>query len=237
MKNIPRKQVSLAKSRWAIYATAGAATALAAASSAEGEIFYSGLVDIGFNPPPGGSSNVHIQLDKPGDSLNPAVVRTNTGTIGGIAEFRVYGVGGASVVGFTATSGGAPHNIVSKLGLREKLYTQAFVQVSGFDLLAYNASCSACQWNDAGVGMVGFKFNDGTGWHYGWARLKKMQEPKNFFKLIDYAYGGVDEPIRTGQKFSHADAPDEGSLGLLAVGAAGLLAWRKSRSQKRGAQA
>jgi len=53
----------------------------------------------------------------------------------------------------------------------------------------------------------------------------------NAFKLIDYAYADPGEPIRAGQKSSDERAPDQGSLGSLAVGAVGLLAWRKSRSR------
>jgi hypothetical protein len=60
----------------------------------------------------------------------------------------------------------------------------------------------------------------------------------NNFKLLDYAFADAGEPIFAGQRSSaeqapdQADqAPDQGSLGGLALGAAGLLAWRKSRSR------
>jgi len=51
------------------------------------------------------------------------------------------------------------------------------------------------------------------------------------FKLVAYAYADPGEPITAGQRPSDEQAPDEGSLGWLALGAAGLLAWRKSRSR------
>jgi hypothetical protein len=51
------------------------------------------------------------------------------------------------------------------------------------------------------------------------------------FKLLDYAYGDVGDSIAADQKSGHAMVTGEGSLGLLALGAAGLLAWRKSKSQ------
>ena len=50
------------------------------------------------------------------------------------------------------------------------------------------------------------------------------------FKLIDYAYGDVGDTIAAGQKSGH-DPPELESLGGLALGAAGLVAWRKSRSR------
>ena len=52
------------------------------------------------------------------------------------------------------------------------------------------------------------------------------------FMLVDYAYADPGEPIRAGQTSSNETVPDESSLGWLAVGAAGLLAWRKRRSRK-----
>jgi MYXO-CTERM domain-containing protein len=53
----------------------------------------------------------------------------------------------------------------------------------------------------------------------------------NDFWLVDYAYADPGESIRAGQTSSN-DAPELESLGGLALGAAGLLAWRKRRSRK-----
>jgi MYXO-CTERM domain-containing protein len=52
----------------------------------------------------------------------------------------------------------------------------------------------------------------------------------SIFKLVDYAYADPGESIKAGQTSSDEQAPDEGSLGWLALGAVGLFAWRKSRS-------
>ena len=53
------------------------------------------------------------------------------------------------------------------------------------------------------------------------------------FILLDYAYADPGEGLRAGQTsegtLSDEQAPDQGSLGGLALGAVGLLAWRKSR--------
>lgn len=65
--------------------------------------------------------------------------------------------------------------------------------------------------------------------------------------MKDYAWGDVGDQIKTGQKQLHEDetqvapqaakrpdaaplADSHGSLGLLALGAVGLQAWRESRS-------
>ena len=47
--------------------------------------------------------------------------------------------------------------------------------------------------------------------------------------MIDYAWADPDERIKTGQTSSRRkslSAPASGSLGLLALGASGLIAWR-----------
>ena len=87
------------------------------------------------------------------------------------------------------------------------------------------------QWTDRGTGYVGFRFNNSAGYQYGWARVRVSGESENAFKVLDYAYADPGEHIRAGQRSSAEQAPDEGSLSWLALGAVGLLAWRKSRSR------
>ena len=77
----------------------------------------------------------------------------------------------------------------------------------------------------------------------GWARVKKGGPPDYRFSLVDYAWGDPGDRFFTGQtrltpcvstpcSTEQVEAtPKEGSLGWLALGAAGLLAWRKRRSR------
>jgi hypothetical protein len=95
------------------------------------------------------------------------------------------------------------------------------------------------------MGFIGFRFNNGSGIQYGWARIKLagFMEQRLPYRLLDYAYADPDEPIRAGQTSSDQQAldqgsddeqvPDEGSLGGLALGAIGVLAWRESRPRPR----
>jgi hypothetical protein len=92
------------------------------------------------------------------------------------------------------------------------------------------------QFVSAGVGFVGFKFDVGNGVQYGWVQMRTAKGGTRFdphVTVLDYAFADPGEPILAGQKStSDLAAPDQGSLGLLALGAVGLTAWRKSRVGK-----
>ena len=86
-------------------------------------------------------------------------------------------------------------------------------------------------------GFIGFRFNTGKGTQYGWARIETKRDSNNLAHEVikDYAWGDVGDRIRTGQTQSlqatnATSVP--GSLGLLALGAQGLDAWRTQRMPK-----
>jgi hypothetical protein len=81
-----------------------------------------------------------------------------------------------------------------------------------------------------GFGLVGFKFNNGAGDQYGWVRVKMLGGARNMLSVIDYAYGDPGDIVKAGQK-SDDSGPALESLGGLALGATGLLAWRGRRSK------
>jgi MYXO-CTERM domain-containing protein len=205
------KPASIAKTRWASYAAAGAATALAGSQSTEAAIHYSGRVAERFLV----GDTDSFQLDQPGDffRLSHRFV--------GVDDFSIFGIASAAFRGFR----GKYNTYVSKLSFGQPIamgnFTQHFsgLLVGGF----------AGQWGDPGIGFIGFRFNDGAGVQYGWARIKMSGPPHHNFILFDYAYADPGERLRAGQTSSDEQAADQGSLGWLALGAVGLLAWRKSR--------
>jgi hypothetical protein len=209
------KPASIAKTRWVAYAAAGAATALAGSQSAEAAIHYSGRVNELFLV---GEADT-LKLDRPGDSFR--LSHTSYG-YGANDKFAIFGIASAAFRGFSG------RGYVSKLGFGQPISMGNFIQQHG--LMVRNGNPH--QWNP-GEGFIGFRFNKGAGVQYGWARIKISGVPKYDFVLLDYAYADPGERLTAGQTLentsSDEQAPDQGSLGGLALGAVGLLAWRKSR--------
>jgi len=220
-----RKTAKVSHSRWLAYASASAATALAGSHSAEAAIHYSGPLRVHF--PPDENKTKTFPLD-PGDYLfferDTFVFQQALFTCGGNLSdaFR----GHASRYGY--------NHYVSKLAFGENISAGNFENGHGKNpgpgILASSNRSLYSQWGDAGTGYVGFRFNSGAGIQYGWARVRMVGDPENAFTVLDYAYADPGEPIRAGQRRSTEQIPSEGSLGGLALGAVGLLAWRKSRS-------
>jgi hypothetical protein len=220
-----RKAVAqVSNARWVAYATAGAATAIAGVNTAEADIHYSGVINQVFNAPPGTFAYATLPLAA-GASSTPIHYRFSSGTRG-FAGFAVHGAVSGAFNGFY--SGGFPY--VSRLMFGQNPATHPFISptsgaLPGYGTLAFGSGYANSQWLSAGIGFVGLRFNTGSGVQYGWARLNMDGSPGNSFTLVDYAWGDVGTPITAGQ------IPEPGSLGLLALGAAGLVAWRKRRSQ------
>jgi hypothetical protein len=230
-RNIQFKPASIAKTRWVSYAAAGAATALAGSQSAEAAIHYSGPVNELFVV--GDASS--FKLDQLGDSFRFSRFS------GGGSYYYYYGghhrhhkhhggrpIDRFSIFGIASAAFRGVQGYVSQLSPSQTISMGNFIQgvpVAGGDLQG--------QGMHRGIGFIGFRFNNGAGVQYGWARIKmKGGEAKNF-TLLDYAYADPGERLTAGQTsegiLSDEQAPDQGSLGGLALGAVGLLAWRKSR--------
>ncbi len=225
-KQAQRKSALISSSRWLTYATAGAASTIAGTHSAEGTIHYSGPIDQVFRQ----CSEIHkFQLDRPGD-----LIRLRHSQLGcssystGEGLFNVAARAGASIAAFYSSRG-----VLSASNLKRGQF------VSNRPFLPAQPSRSAFLGSEhhgqfqGGIGYIGFKFNDGSGDQYGWVRIQTRQEDFHYpFILLDYAYGDVGDHIRAGQNSSNEMVPDQGSLGLLALGAAGLLRWREKRTSR-----
>ena len=241
-----RKPAVITNSRWLAYATAGAASAFTCANSAEATIHYSGLIRANLGKYCVGTQSVRFQLDQPGDSIrlrHSWDLTSCSVSYGGFAHFGATGLAGNGVAGFYNPCPSAHIVSVSKLNRGQLISERPFIARNS-GLLAgfahYCSSGSVGQFDQAGVGFIGFKFNNGSGDQYGWARVRMTASGIDHgFWFADYAYADPGEPIRAGQtssnemvpEESNETIPDEGSLGGLALGAAGLLAWRKRRSQ------
>jgi hypothetical protein len=154
------KPASVANIRWAAYAAAGAATALAGSNTAEAAIHYSGLLHERF--PPNGS--MKFPLDKSGDCF---LFKRNLGDFGWGAYFRIYGIASSAIRG-TFTHG--DYFYVSKLHFGQNISEGSFTHVEfGSAILARGTFGGGYldDWLDRGKGYVGFRFNNGAGIQYG----------------------------------------------------------------------
>lgn len=216
-----RKLATINSGRWAAYATAGVATTLA--GTADATIHYFN-VNQTFSAPPGGTAINTFAL---GADDSFVLRHRQTSSSGyGDARFILFGAN-AAFVGISAGDYRYPSKLSSGANIAAGNFIRNRTDGSGgyyFATLAFTSGFTYSQWLDPGTGFVGFRFDDGGGFQYGWIRLEMIAgAPLNDFRLVDYAYGDVGDQVVAGQ------VPEPGSLGLLALGGLGLLAWRKQR--------
>ena len=241
MKNIRQnKSILLSNSRWFAYATAGAATALSGATSAEAEIHYSGVINAKFRD----FDNTVKSFALGDDAKLVFLLGYDVPYQGGRNYYygAWFGIREAAVSNqFRGYHGIASTFYVSRL-VPGKLVSQGdFVDnlpnyALNFLASSYGADAWGSQTRERRSGFVGFRFDNGAGKQYGWARLR-LRDPNLGaacgFILVEYAWGDPGDSITTGQTSSSEDqvgvVPDQGSLGLLALGGTGLVAWRKQR--------
>jgi hypothetical protein len=213
-------------SRWAAYASAALATAFGSAGAAEAEIHYSGPVRAVFDV--GSHSTIEGTFALQGaERLVFDFGRFGAGK--GSALFEIQGIFGDNLPeSFRGSQPGGAGFIryVSRLHSGDPISAGNFVYGSGgaFGVMAKSHSGPNSQWQGQGRGYIGFRFDLGDGFQYGWVRVKKKTD--NSFVVVDYAWGDPGEEVTAGQRESSSSAPEKGSLGWLALGAAGLTAWR-----------
>lgn len=213
------------RSRWLAYATASAATTLAGAGAAEGAIHYSGLLDVKISA---GTDQADIQIDQPGDSLVFTHHIPSPGQ-------PFAGFSGRAKVSFfyVATSISGEYPAVKNLPFGASIAEQTYFRTSHFRmgrLVGYGNG----EFFSPGIAYIGFVFRSkvADAEQYGWVRVRMRGEKrKDSFEVIDFAYGDPGELVTVGQTSDEAPTSGMGSLGLLAAGAAGLVAWRKNRNE------
>jgi MYXO-CTERM domain-containing protein len=227
-KKSDRKINSITQGRWAAYATAAAASGFATTHTAEATIHYSGLVNQNIT----GDQEVTFPLNPAGGSFVARHHDFYFGRAGGFASFKPYGVQSASVNGVYLASFGFALPI--RLNRSDAISAAPFAPVGAGGILAWDYRYSGSSdshfgyFERRGVGLIGFKFNNGAGDQYGWVRVKMLDGRRNMFSVVDYAYGDPGDVVLAGQK-SDDSAPGLESLGGLALGAVGLLCWRRRR--------
>ena len=213
---------------------AAAASTFAGAGSSEAEIHYSGDVSIQLT----GNAQASLPLSNGASLVFENIFGGQHSTFWQFFHFSMKGVISGSAHGYF------PHGDffnVSNLPPGENVSAGRFYSVAANP--GIGALISA--WSDgafspiggSGRGFVGFRFNTGNGTQYGWARLQTRNDSNNHLHdgIKDYAWGDVGDAILTGQKHSLQPAKSNsvpGSLGLLALGAQGLDAWRTQRPEK-----
>ena len=235
-----RKPAVIANSRWLAYATAGLASSFAAGQSADAEIHYSGPLNILFDASPGHPVHKKFPLNDRSAYFGFANLRAPQPWTGyGMAGFLIKAPVDA---GFAATSYGvygwvsqltSGENISQHQFLRNKFQPGIYFNNKLGNLVRYYFNYG--HWNRGDTGFVAFKFDAGAGIQYGWARVRIEGNPPRTgdFTLIDYAYGDPGDQLSAGQMLSNKQwSRRKVLLGVLALGAAGLLAWRKRRSRK-----
>jgi len=234
-RNRQHRSLNISNSRWTAYAVAGLATASGGAMSAEGAIHYSGLINFAFNDRLGGTETHSFPLSQGAVLVG---IRDVVGYHEHDAVFKIKGAAVSNALREYPYSYSYRNSVVNALP-RGSVVSQGYFQRFGRGSLQYY-NCGFPGWQEEATHFIGFRFNSGAGMQYGWVRIKwggcgLPGGRDNRYIVKDYAWGDGGDTIRTGQTSSSGDmvntVTDSGSVGLLALGAAGLVAWRKRRKQ------
>jgi MYXO-CTERM domain-containing protein len=212
----------IADSRWLAYATASAATMLTGASSADAEIHYSGRLDVHF--PAELEQSARFPL------AGRAYILAGHELFYGRSFFEVPGPRTNACLGYQIFETAYLHKLNRQSNQYISQHT-SFLIFYNYATVLYDPAHGNGEFYKKGIGFVGYRFDVGAGVQYGWARVRMHGDGTGFI-FVDYAYGDPGDRIKPGQTGSAATdtVTDEGSVGLLALGATGLTLWRRRKN-------
>lgn len=211
MKSDQSRETSTSPSlkRRAAYTLAASAAAVGTANSADAAIQYSGIQNIAVGS--GFFQNLDLNLDSAQD-ITLQNFNNFAGPYQGLNTFI-----GAGAVGFTSG-----FSYISALGAGTLVDGSSNFKF--FGSMAYGANNPNAQFNNVTDAYIGVRLASPANTNYGWVRVDVNNANKTLL-IKDWAYEDVaGTGIRTGA------IPEPGTLGMLAVGAAGLASLRRKRA-------
>jgi hypothetical protein len=198
--------------RRAAYALAASATAVCA-NGADAAVIYSGPQNISIGS--GNSQTINLDGDAFGDVL-----------------LKNYVFGGSPYQGATVSfSPGKLVGFTSGLSYASALTAGSTIDISTAGpsftgSMAFGAANPNAQFNNVTDAFLGFSFPSAGNTYYGWIRVD-VNNAAGMFLVKDWAY---ESTPGVGIAAGAGIVPEPATLGLLACGAAGILAIRRQKS-------
>ncbi len=189
---------------------AGAAASVAAAPSAQAAVVYSGLVNL---PIPNTFGGIYLDM--------------TTGVTAGAAfvGWDINPYNAATSMYCSAASGGTNPlvSVIAAAGIVDANLAPG-IAIPGV-LVLENGLARDTNLAPGQTGIMGIQFVDAGNTYNGWVRMTRGAGGDG--SLVDFAWDNTpNTPIAAGAGI----VPEPGSLGLLALGAAGLSSWRRRKA-------
>ncbi|MCC6353799.1 MAG: PEP-CTERM sorting domain-containing protein [Verrucomicrobiae bacterium] len=125
--------------------------------------------------------------------------------------------------GFAKLNAGFAVGPTLATGFKFFAFAQALITITSTGGIGFDASQSGWALND--TGYFGFKFSNASGTHYGWGQVNiDGSSAGSGYTILNAYYNDTpDAPITV------APIPEPSHVAILALGAAGVAAWRRRR--------